>query len=452
MTFKRVIEKPEIDIFMVSFVKFLHRNFQHTSGSAVFNSGGYQFISGVEFSKLRELYQGSSGFHTILLGMILESCHQSEQVIPNSSTFVIRSILKLLGLADNPLQNYDTRDRVLASRKRATSRDISNFFKGITTDEKMHQLALHAVEMAGLEGTIFVDEKMGIETFVEAKSGYNFNILLPLGPYLHEKKWERHWCRCMVIDGVIEKVSEIDGILQQAAGSSTSLIIFARGFSAEVLNTLKVNLDRTTLDVLPVSFGVDNIEMINALADISHVLNVDPITPLKGDIISGRMLDDMNAVELIRCHGGTVTIINGSAESRIKNHVTELRRRRQLAHPDIALLLAKRIKSLSSACVTVKLGATTATSHQEQLEQIDILIRAAASILKLGMVDQKYLQKIMNEQDDYVLSVVGAEIMGLKDSIPTACVIGVYDSVNAFLANIKDIGVGILEDVNDGRC
>ena len=451
MAFKHIVEKPEIDAFMASFVKFLELNFQGTQGSSIFCGRDYQFLSDMEFSKLRELYQGSSGFHSILLGMILEACHEAEKSIPHSSSIVIRSIISLLGHSGSISLASNMRNNLLSFRGRATRQDILNFFRSMSVDEKIGELSVLATEMAGLEGTIFLDEKIGVETFVEAKSGYNFTMILPIGPYPNEKKWERQWCKCMVIDGVVERVAEVDGILQEAAQDGTPLAIFARGFSNEVLNTLKVNFDRKTLDILPIAFGVDNIETINTVADIIHVINIDPITPLKGDIIRGRSLAELPTVEMIRCHGENVAIVNGGVEHSVKSHVAELRKRRQAAHSDIATLLGKRIKSLAATSVTLKLGHTSNSIHQKQLEQIDVLIRVTTAIIKLGVIHKRNLRKLMGTTGDDVLLAVWEQIAEGDDIIPTAQLVGAYDSVNAFFKSVNNIGIGILEDRGNGR-
>tara|TARA_Y100000034_G_scaffold118622_1_gene159477 strand:- start:1038 stop:2213 length:1176 start_codon:yes stop_codon:yes gene_type:complete len=55
----------------------------------------------------------------------------------------------------------------------------------------------------------------------------------------------------LFIDGILEKLSEIDRILQGFAQSKRNLVIFARGFSPNVANTLNTNFLNKNLRVFP---------------------------------------------------------------------------------------------------------------------------------------------------------------------------------------------------------
>ena len=123
----------------------------------------------------------------------------------------------------------------------------------------------NAIKVAGLNGKIFVEPNKIDKTIIELKDSYNFSFILPIGPFIGQQKWERNWCRCLCIDGVIESLGEIDGILQEASSQNIPVAIFARGFSSDVINTIKVNVDRGTLDILPISLSKLTIDRLKTV-------------------------------------------------------------------------------------------------------------------------------------------------------------------------------------------
>jgi hypothetical protein len=169
-------------------------------------------------------------------------------------------------------------------------------------------------------------------------------------------------------------LGEIDGILCDATKEKVPLAIFARGFSSDVIHTLKVNMDRGTLDVLPISFGVDNIETVNSVADVARVIGTDIITPLKGDLISACRIHQLKSVQKIICYNGNITLINSPTEEDVKLHVNELIGRTNNSHLDVSKLLNDRVKSLSGVCVLILLGSSLPFQKDILLNEIDMAL------------------------------------------------------------------------------
>ena len=69
-----------------------------------------------------------------------------------------------------------------------------------------------AYDLSGLNGRIFVEKKNGSDITVELVPGSTFNINIPPAFFMKEASWRAKNVKCLLIDGIIERVSEIHGI------------------------------------------------------------------------------------------------------------------------------------------------------------------------------------------------------------------------------------------------
>ena len=324
------------------------------------------------FSLLTETYSSSSGLSAMLVGILMEHIFESEKICPGSGTNTLNNIIGV----------HRDNNHLIFKDLCLDNLDSSLDFLSISSEAK--EIVKNCIHLAGLHSRIFIEKGKTRNTIIELKESYNFSLLLPIGPFFGEKKWERNWCKCLCVDGVIETLGEIDGILQDAATEKLPLAIFARGFSYDVINTIKVNNDRRTTDVSLISFGVDNLETLNSIADIAAILNSDIITPLKGDAIAAQKFATLPIIEKIICGSGNVSLINTSTANRVASHVSNLEKRSNSSSIDITGILNKRIKSLTGKCVTVKLRCESAQQQNMLLEEIDTGIKAMNSMIAFG--------------------------------------------------------------------
>lgn len=330
------------------------------------------------FSLLKEMYASSTGISAMITGILMEHIFESEKICPGSA---INTLNEIIG--------KDKHDNDLVFKDLSLDKlDICLDFLNISSEAKY--IVKNCIRLSGLYGRIFIEKGKTRNTIIELNESYNFSLLLPIGPFFGEKKWERNWCRCLCIDGVVETLGEIDGVLQDSVAEKAPLTIFARGFSYDVINTIKVNNDRRTTDISLVSFGVDNLETLNSIADIAAVLNTDIVTPLKGDVIAAKKFSTLPIVEKIICGFGNVSLVNTSTINRVASHVSNLEKRSNNSAIDITSILNKRIKSLTGKCVTVKLRCVSIQQQIMLFEEIDIGIKAMNSLIRFGInIDTK---------------------------------------------------------------
>jgi len=237
-----------------------------------------------------------------------------------------------------------------------------------------------AISLAGFAGRIIVEKTTSNTPSVELVRGYTFELqqLLPMDVSFMRP-------RIVCIDGYVEDVSEVHHLLEASSAAKEPVIIFSRGMSEDVKHTLKVNYDRGSLRVVPVGVPFD-LEGMNSLIDISVVSGCDLTSSLKGDLISSIKFECLPCVDQVTIFHGRTIVTNTSTHDRVREHVAELRKRREnVSIEDVSMLLDKRIKSLSPNHVVIRLPNDKDFVINSQA--IDYTLRAIKSIVDYGVTD-----------------------------------------------------------------
>ena len=428
MHFSKVIFKNEIDKSLQSIFSVLNKKLHSNRMTLRSSKDQSIFISNKIQVLLNGIYHNSHGIDSMLAGMLLECVHESEKCVAGSSYLTLNLISKILSCADNSVDDIELVGSYLKKS------DVSLLLQSFDFSKNSIAIIDEAIKLAGISGKIFINNVNTKNTTIELKQGYNFPLILPIGPFIGEKKWEKNNCSCFVIDGVIESLGEIDGILQDAAHKKIPLTIFARGFGSDVLNTIKLNNARTTLDVLPISFGVDNLKTVNSIADIARVIGTDVVSPFKGDITASFNLKDFIKVQKIICYNGNVTIINSSTHDDVCCHINDLSARSADAHFETATLLNERIRSLSSTCVLINIGNDVLNKAKVIEEELDAALNLIKAAVKGGVsIPPADLGQLMGKQD--------AEMLVPLMLLPVA-----RKYAKLYIENISSLSIAIIND------
>jgi chaperonin GroEL (HSP60 family) len=235
-----------------------------------------------------------------------------------------------------------------------------------------------AIDLAGFGGRIIVEKARSLPS-VELARGYAFDQA-PAWPV--NVRLER--ARVVCIDGFIETVSELHKLFEAAAETKEGVVLFVRGASNDVINTLKVNFDRGSLRIIPIIVKFD-IEGINAINDISAAAGCDLVSSHKGDLISNVTLASAPTVDEVQVFKEKVIIVNPTSRKAVETQVAFLRKKRgeEQVH-DVSSLYDKRIRSLSPNQVIIRL--IDDKSYVTEAQAIDYTLRAIRSLVDYGIV------------------------------------------------------------------
>jgi chaperonin GroEL (HSP60 family) len=244
-------------------------------------------------------------------------------------------------------------------------------------------------------------------TSIEVLNGFNFkckNLIFANGSFSKAK--------LLVVDGLIESVAEINSLLQAFSETKETLLFVARGFDPDVINTLKVNFLRKTLNVIPFTVAYD-FEGLNVLNDIAIVGCTDVVSSMKGQLISQIKYEEIICVDSVVIKGDSFTIVNDKAISRVKSHVSFLfEKRGTVALDQFEKIYDDRIKSLTPSSVRIRI----ANDHDTQaiIEKFDVALRLLRSSMLRGCIRTSFMKKkyglFETFPDVYVLEAVLAAV------------------------------------------
>lgn len=319
----------------------------------------------------------------------------------------------------------------------ATPDHIQNIILNVVDHDPVLADAIwEAVNIAGLEGKIYIENGKQNNYLIEQKLGYSFKVN-PYRFFLRNNDiWETKDCKVLLIDGVIEDVSEIEHILVKSCETKIPLMIIAQGFSEEIVATLKANQERNNFESIAVRVMPD-LESINIISDIAKCCNTTPITSLKGDRLCFVNYDDIPVVDKVRCNRSGLVIENKNSGSAVAAQLRYLIDKRQTESvEDIVNLLDKRIRSLVSNTVIIHLPNIAAFNIDDQRVKIDNALRAVKSVLNHGIINLDLLLSHMEKGDTEVSSAVYKGIKSLrqeKEELPTLSLLATLHTVGKTL-------------------
>ena len=258
--------------------------------------------------------------------------------------------------------------------------NLHSLIDDISSSQFVSCIVKDAIKLAGFAGRIIVEKTSSSTPSIELVRGYTFNLESLINVDVNLLK-----PRIVCIDGLIESVSEIHHFLESASEAKEACIMFVRGISDDVKHTLRVNFDRGSLKVIPMSAKFDLTGM-NTLVDIATVAGTDIVSSLKGDLISSIKFNELPVVEQVTIYKGRVVITHAKTYNNVSIHVSKLRDRRKLEQiDDIGKLLDARIRSLSPNHVIIRLPDDKEFIIRSQ--SIDYSLRAVRSAIDNGIID-----------------------------------------------------------------
>ena len=199
-----------------------------------------------------------------------------------------------------------------------------------------------------------------------------------------------------VIDGIVERVSEINGLIHSSYKQNCPLIIVARGFNDDVQNTLGVNFNTGNLSVVPFCVPYDELGA-NLVNDICVVSGCDIVSSLKGDVISSVLWDDVVNVEKasVDLQKGSLIIQNNLTLNNVAIHKSKVREKFLIKSGRDAVddgglstsALEKRLSCLMGDGVRLSVGSDLNDAWGITKDRVETQIKILKDGSKFGIVD-----------------------------------------------------------------
>lgn len=351
------------------------------------------------------LYQSLSShdYNDLVKMLLVDQCVKSESIAPGSAEISLRTSVSLLkDCLKTPreticqrIKEFETTIDSFSSlvhreSKPPTRSDIDKIITKNIDSLKNRNILSEAFKLAGSQGQIRLMSKGSVSSYVESVSGCVFRASPQI--QMPGENWSHECVGVITIDGIIESVAEIHHILEHANSKNLPLVIFARGFGNDVLHTLHTNMQRQTLNVVPVKID-ESLDAINMIKDISTVCGIDCISTLKGELVSVFDIKKICTVDSIKMHQDNITIVNEKSRESVRALVTDLIDRKKNSDiQDVETLYESRIRSLTSHYVNVNVVSRTKAETSKDLVQIDIALRSIRSAIQHGIIDLSCLK------------------------------------------------------------
>lgn len=332
--------------------------------------GDLQVISGLRYASKAE-----ENVHEIIVSHAL----MSEKLSPGSFNDCVGSILNLL--KGKEIGDISTQ----CVGKVPNKEDLESLINETIQCKVTKNALLHALDLSGFLGNITIEKSATNTMSVEQTSGYTYEIppLFQVSARLDEPK-------VLCIDGYVESVSEIHHLLQGLNEAAMSCMLFVRGMSDDVVHTLKVNYDRGSLKVIPFVVRYD-LEGANIINDIAVICGVDVVSSLKGELISSVNLADIRSISSATVHNNKFCITNRATRNSVNIHVKGLYAKRQESHESVAKFIDRRIKSLTSGHVSIRIPDDQ--SYVTRAQAIDHALRKIKNSLSYGVIEGELATK-----------------------------------------------------------
>jgi len=389
-------------------------------------------------------------YHKILKPLILDSVIRSEHGSGGSGPVCLNIIADQLSYMSNKMRaGYKTEnikldqkrqisaviDEIKKSSRKLNKLDVYNLIDKNFDLKIQEKISKTIVDNSNIKSPIFLERSEKRETILSFSSGYNFEIPIDAEILSKGASWERNNVKVLIIDGMIESIGEIHHILEKAASEKNPTVMFVRSMADDVRLTLKLNIKRGTIDLIPVEVGF-NEETINILNDIAICCNSDIISTHKGDLISTSGIIDLITVRKITITSKGINIINDASEDILASHLKYLEEKRNLSpSPEINSMFDKRVRSLSSGKILIRIGDDLLRLDPQSMEKFDKFFRELRTLVSYGVI---YKSGVSNSVIEHTL----------LDGYPYSPASIFFATKHAFstILNIFSINLALIED------
>ena len=350
------------------------------------------------YQLIAQLLTPDNSWERMLYQELIQTCFQLELKCQQTSYAFIKAFIafakeyaKKEDLVYGQVVEHNQREegrylqKILGTCYPASYSDISEVIDQAAEDVVIATVVKEATKLAGIEGNVVIEECDGTNIVVELQFGYNFKVYPFKGFIPQFGTWLRNNAKVLLVDGLLEKVSEMDKILMKSFETKVPLIIVAQGFSEEVIATIHANNSRGGFDIMPIRLE-QSLDALNMLNDIAVVSGCDIVSTLKGEMLTYVDYDSLPVVERVSLTEKVLTLHNNKTRGNVLAHLNYLNTRRkeqsERTHvSDLADLTTKRIQNLLAHVVKVNIPKGSTNRYKGP---IDNAIRACRTAYTYG--------------------------------------------------------------------
>ena len=289
--------------------------------------------------------------------------------------------------------------------RKPSLRDISAIFKKYNLEKDIEKSIIYQIKNANIFTNFEVNRSLRELSSVKNGIGHYLKIGVKQLQTSGSSEWKRRNVNTVMIDGVIESVSQINHVLELAASSKESFVIICRESSDEVSRTVNLNFLRGTIDLVVIETGY-SIDYHHLFMDISQIFKSDYINIKMGDTISTHINKLMFKIDKFEIYPEYLKIFSENSEDdRLSRYINDIQSiKNKIGNEDIEEYnkilssISKRVRFLSSSSVDISIGKRDLARDSQIIFKLNRFFRSFPDMAYTGIVDLKKSKEELSKE------------------------------------------------------
>ena len=336
------------------------------------------------------------------------------------------------------------------SRPIQTEEDIRHIATiSANNDLAIGTLISTAVDRAGKDGSVLVEEARSINTSLDLIEGFRFDSGYASNTFINNKRTgtvEYDNPLILVTDEKVEHVEQIMKTLEVCARDNRALLLISNEIEGQALAALIANAIRGTMKVCAVKAPKYGEERRNILKDLCATIGATFITREQGLTLKDVKLTHFGQCKKISLTKGWTTIVGGQGnhediDTRIEAIKNEIQQTENLSECE---RLQERITRLASGVAVIKVGAATEVEMMEKKHRIDDALEAVRSAQEEGIIPGggvaliRATQNLLVETDNDEQSMGAQVVLHACEAPLRQMAINAGESADIVVTNVKN--------------
>lgn len=258
-------------------------------------------------------------------------------------------------------------------------------------DSSLGRLVATAVDQAGKDGAINIEEARSVETSLDLVEGFQLNSGYLAGAFITDERrqlLEYKDLLVLVTDHSINAVEDILPVLEAVAREGKPLVIVAENVEGQALAGLIMNTVRGSMKVAAIKAPEYGEQRKDTLKDLALSLGAEFVSRDVGMSLKDVKLEHLGTASKLVSKKNWTTIMGGGGDyedvdNRIENLKVEIEQTDNIHECE---LIQKRITRLASGVAIIKVGGSTESDMTEKKHRVEDALEAVKAAQQEGLL------------------------------------------------------------------
>ena len=316
-------------------------------------------------------------------------------------------------------------------------------------DKSIGQLIATAIDKAGKDGSVLVEEARSMSTSLDLIEGFRFDSGYASNTFItDERNATVNYDNPLILvtDEKVEHVDQIMKVLEIAARDNRPLVVISNDIEGQALAAIIANAVRGTMKICAIKAPRYGEERRNILKDLCISTGAAFISRENSKTLRDIQLKDFGQCNRISVTKSWTTIVGGKGnepqiDSRIDMIKSQIQQTENLAECE---RLQERITRLASGVAVIRVGAQTEVEMIEKRHRIDDALEAVRSAQEEGIVPGGGVALIRATKDLFIETDneeqnLGAQVILRACEVPLRqMAINAGESPDIIVSEVKD--------------